>query len=147
MTQEEKQCRCYNTVKGMGHDPICDCECHQPKPQEDWEKELSRILLDGYRKYLSWESSNLNGPIDLSNWVKKGTSLVASNHILYPVTIFIRTLIEKREKELVERIKNKEFEDIPHPHLFYGDTDYPAGAVAYGYNEAIGDIISIIEDK
>lgn len=24
-----KKCKCYQTIKGMGHDPICDCECHR----------------------------------------------------------------------------------------------------------------------
>lgn len=115
MTQEEKQCRCYNTIKGMGHDPICDCECHQPKTQEDWENEIHRLL--------QWPDEEKN------------------------IKSFIKDLLEKREEELVERIKSKEIGDIPHSHLFYGDTNYPADAVTHGYNEALNDIISIIEDK
>ena len=37
-----KNCKCYNTIKDMGHDPICDCECHQLK--EEYALDADKVL-------------------------------------------------------------------------------------------------------
>jgi hypothetical protein len=101
-----KECRCYNTIKGMGHDPLCDCDCHQPDKamNKEYEIEKGEYLVDTQPdKAEGWEERLRELPLHTYETNKKGTWSFAVD--IHEATAFIFEAIEEAVKE--ERVMRK----------------------------------------